>query len=117
MKSIYYARLDSGGLLTTNLQLYTVRQAIKYWLQLEKDYKSKTFDENILKERYVFIVILCGTSVTQLLGQNCLKVKDNKVDNPKTLFREAIFDKERCTKTVFKKFENFIDDYEYKDER
>ena len=84
----YYYHLDSSG-EDTNLQLYSFRQAKKYWRGLEKDYAEYgEFTENF-KERIVFILANLGLSISQLLGQN-IPTPGEKVPYPITIFNEFI---------------------------
>jgi hypothetical protein len=65
----HYYHLDSSG-EHTNLQLYSLRQARKYWAELQADYVADREETERLKERCVFILATLGLSISQLLGQN-----------------------------------------------
>ena len=63
-----YCEIDSTGAAATNLQLYSLHQAYKYWKKLEAGHSELTKEE--LREQAVLICSLLGTSLCQLLGQN-----------------------------------------------
>ena len=65
----HYYHLDSLG-EDTNLQLYSLRQARKYWADVQTDYAKYSEGTQRLKERCVFILATLGLSISQLLGQN-----------------------------------------------
>ena len=64
-----YYHLDSNG-EDTNLQLYSLKQAMKYWEELQDDLSKYGEDASDVRERCVFILSNLGLSVSQLLGQN-----------------------------------------------
>src|SRR5262245_60144804 len=64
----YYCYLDSNGQRETNLQLFSLRRAIKEWEILQSKHDILSPDEAM--ERNVFIVATLGLSLSQLLGQN-----------------------------------------------
>ena len=68
MTNYYYHLITEGE--DTNLQLYSFRQAKRYWNELRNEYAE--FGENTehLKERCVFVLATLGLSISQLLGQN-----------------------------------------------
>lgn len=53
---------------SSNLQLFSLQQAFRYWNELQESKTSITAYE--IKERLVFIIVRAGTSLSQLLGQN-----------------------------------------------
>jgi len=65
----HYYHLDSTGEYT-NLQLYSLRQAQRYWREIQQDYQKYGEDTENLKERCVFVIAALGLSISQLLGQN-----------------------------------------------
>jgi len=84
----YYYYLNSDG-PDTNLQLYSLHQAKRYWRDLRFDYLhdgDKTAD---LKERCVFVVAVMGLSISQLLGQNPVELS-GRVDFPVPLFERLV---------------------------
>ena len=68
MVSRYY-HLDTSG-EDTNLQLYSLKQAMTYWEQLERDLEQHGEDAPNVRERCVFVLSNLGVSISQLLGQN-----------------------------------------------
>lgn len=84
----HYYRLDSSG-EDTNLQLYSLRQARKYWQKLRADYTDTGEDTEDLKERCVFILATLGMSISQLLGQNDPSA-GVKVGYPIDIFRKFV---------------------------
>jgi hypothetical protein len=65
----HYYHLDTSG-EDTNLQLYCLKQAMKYWGELQDDLSNYGEDAPDVRERCVFILSNLGLSVSQLLGQN-----------------------------------------------
>lgn len=65
----HYYHLDSNG-EDTNLQLYSLKQAMTYWEQLESDLEAYGDDAPNVRERSVFVLANLGLSISQLLGQN-----------------------------------------------
>ena len=64
----YYYHLDSTGEYT-NVQLYSLRQAKRYWRKIQKDYQKYGEHTENLKERCVFVLATLGLSISQLLGR------------------------------------------------
>ncbi len=76
-----FYHLDSSG-EGTNLQLFSIRQAWRYWNRLQG--KTDYLDASQIRERCVFIVAALGMSVSQLLGQN-VEVLKPRLDVPEYL--------------------------------
>lgn len=103
----HYYHLDSSG-EETNLQLYSLRQAKKYWKELNTDYMEFGEDTVLLKERLVFILSSIGLSISQLLGQNDPILTDaNRY--PIQIFNAFVDEHEldQELKTKFEKFNYF----------
>jgi len=64
-----YYHLDTSG-EHTNLQLYSLKQAMKYWNDLRGDVAAYGEDALHVRERCVFVLSCLGLSLSQLLGQN-----------------------------------------------
>ncbi len=84
----HYYRLDSSG-EDTNLQLYSLRQARKYWRELRHDYAQDGEVSENLRERCVFILATLGLSISQLLGQN-EPTPGGKVRYPIEIFKDFV---------------------------
>ena len=65
----HYYHLDTSG-EHTNLQLYSLKQAMKYWNELQRDVAAYGEDALQVRERCVFVLANLGLSISQLLGQN-----------------------------------------------
>lgn len=109
----YYYNLDSGG-AHTNLQLYSLKKAYDEWMSLFSDYKRYGENTEYLKERLAFLVSCLGLSLSQLLGQNPVKIK-KKIDRPDmllaTFLNESKYDKRKKT-LLNKKFAELITYYD-----
>ena len=79
-----FCYLDSNHAIdSTNLQLYSLKQAARCWNELSSDFsKYKESEIKDLQERLVFIVNCLGLSVSQLLGQNWPSENSDKMDCP-----------------------------------
>jgi hypothetical protein len=88
----YYCRCASaGGLLDTNLQLYSLQQAANGWNDLVKTIAARGLDSvDNLKERLTFILSCLGLSLSQLLGQNSPSPDKDKVDQPGKLLQNIL---------------------------
>jgi len=104
-----YYFIDSNG-PDTNLQLYSLQQAMLYWSALEKELESKSQVEHF-HERCVFIICTMGLSVSQLLGQNVLE-PSGKVPSPSKIF-ESLIDKHNLDSSLKNQFKDFIDTYDH----
>ena len=100
----HYYHLDSNG-EDTNLQLYSLKQAMRYWEDLERDIASYGDDASDVKERCVFVLASLGLSVSQLLGQNNPNPKDS-VPYPLELVSSFV-DEHGLDPKVKKDFERF----------
>ncbi|WP_431023944.1 hypothetical protein [Halomonas sp. H5] len=105
---IRYYHLDSSGCEDTNLQLYSLKQAKLQWDELERKVSNVGLVSN-LHERCVFIIIILGVSISQLLGQNN-PYPSNRVPTPKDIFKSLV-QKHSLSDTLISEFENFIDAY------
>jgi hypothetical protein len=79
-----YYEVSTDGIYT-NLQLYTLVQAQRYWNALVADHLEQKDATEDLVERCVFIVAILGLSVSQLLGQNDPTPKERKIASPKDI--------------------------------
>jgi hypothetical protein len=80
-----FYRLDSG-LAVTNLQLFALYKATETWLEIKdthEDYASQT------RGPCAFVVATMGLSLSQLLGQNPVKIphEDDGVASPEEALR------------------------------
>ena len=100
----HYYRVDSSG-EHTNLQLYSFKQARKYWKKLECDYAQLGQDTVDLRERCVFVLATLGLSISQLLGQNNPNVRKT-VPFPMRVFK-AFVDKHGLDPSLTAEFQNF----------
>jgi hypothetical protein len=73
----------------SNLQLFSLKQAYRYFEELEKN--GSNFTDFRKKDYIVFIIVCAGTSISQLLGQNTThkqkKTDSTRVDGPQYLFK------------------------------
>jgi hypothetical protein len=106
MAPYYY--IDSNG-EHTNLQLYSLKQAKKYWESIEADVATGGPVQD-LHERCVFVINVVGPSVSQLLGQNNPEPND-RVPSPAMIFN-ALVDKHGLAECVKDQFRDFIDAYD-----
>lgn len=104
----YYV-LDSGGAFT-NLQLYSLKEALRCWFDLRLDYEHEGDHTSQLKERCVFAVAALGLSLSQLLGQNDPFPEPNSVRFPRQSFR-SLATIHNFDKTLVSDFERFLDVY------
>ena len=100
----HYYHLDSNG-EDTNLQLYSLKQAMKYWEELERDVMNYGDDVLDVRERCVFVLASLGLSISQLLGQNNPR-PSNYVPHPNVLVR-AFVEKHGLDPELKTKFERF----------
>ena len=77
----YYCYLESYGAYT-NLQLYSLKKAYEEWETLSESYEQCGDNTENLKEKLVFVVSCLGLSLSQLLGQNAVNIKE-KLDSPR----------------------------------
>ena len=103
MVSRYY-HLDSSG-EDTNLQLYSLKQAMSYWEQLESDLDQHGDAALNVRERCVFVLSNLGLSISQLLGQNN-PAPSERVPYPRDLVA-AFVDKHQLDPEIKNKFERF----------
>ena len=111
MKSIPFYCRESGG-IGTNLQLHSLREAWRFWQDLQC--KKDSLSESRIRERCVVIVALLGLSVSQLLGQN-VSINSKDVPAPRTLLQTFLnktsLPKQRKT-SVIKRFNHFLNFYD-----
>lgn len=103
MASHYY-HLDSSG-EDTNLQLYSLKQAMIYWGELERDLAQYGDSVANVRERCVFVLANLGLSISQLLGQNNPRPTDS-VPYPRDLVA-AFIDAHELDPEIKNKFERF----------
>lgn len=104
----HYYHLTSDG-PDTNLQLYSLRQAGKYWNDLVDETSTGAYAEDF-HERCVFVVCTIGLSVSQLLGQN-VPVPDKRVPSPEKIF-QVLSEKHGFDPCLTVDFKRFIDRYD-----
>ncbi|RWH67069.1 hypothetical protein [Mesorhizobium sp.] len=105
-----YYEVSTDGIYT-NLQLYTLVQAQRYWNALVADHLEQKDATEDLVERCVFIVAILGLSVSQLLGQNDPTPKERKIASPKDIWRRfASHHNVMEVSTI--EFDQFIDVYD-----
>src|SRR5208337_1741590 len=93
---------------SSNLQLFSLRQAHRYWDELQG--RKATLTPHQVKEYLVFVVVCAGTSISQLLGQNAVHSgTGNNVDSPKLLFCR-VFGEGHSKELDFKTFIKLYDD-------
>lgn len=107
---MYYYHLDSNGDAETNLQLYSLKQAKKYWAALECDVSEGGYIHD-LHERCVFVVCTIGLSVSQLLGQNAPEPHGSTVPNPSRIF-SLLVDQHGMDQSLKSRFREFVDAYD-----
>lgn len=111
----YYCYLDSSfSVESTNLQLYSLKKAYEEWKFLSDNYKQDGDNTENLNERLVFIVSCLGLSLSQLLGQNAVIIKQ-KLDRPDALLAAFLNESnyERDKKNLLnRKFNTFIEYYD-----
>ena len=102
--AVYYW-LDTGG-ENTNLQLFSLKQAKKYWEEIQADYEN--YGEFIpeLKERSVFVLASLGLSISQLLGQVNPNLSE-RVPSPGKIFNDFV-DTNNIDPSLKKQFEEFV---------
>ncbi|MEI9406897.1 hypothetical protein [Mesorhizobium argentiipisi] len=106
-----YYSINTDGTASTNLQLYALRQARRYWNELAANYlQDKEATENLV-ERCVFIVATLGLSVSQLLGQNDPAPLAGRVASPKVIWRRFVV-QHGVTDLSADEFDKFIDIYD-----
>lgn len=84
MIRLYYSVSSDGD--DTNLQLYSLRQAIRHWVGLLEDFEESGERTDDLHERCVFAIASLGLSLSQLLGQNDPSPPSQRVREMKTIF-------------------------------
>lgn len=109
----YYCHLNSGGHVSTNLQLFSLRAAISYW----KDFQGISSPSLSQEKQYgMLITVLLGSSLAQLLGQNFnLHKNSQQVDKPDTLLSnlfKTIRISPQDQQRIQREFSDFIVDYD-----
>ena len=93
---------------SSNLQLFSLRQAFRYWKELQEN--KATLTPHQVTEYLVFILVCTGTSISQLLGQNAVHTATGtRVDPPKRLFNQ-VFGSGHSKEGDFKTFIDLYDD-------
>ncbi|MBZ9974385.1 MULTISPECIES: hypothetical protein [unclassified Mesorhizobium] len=103
--------MNTDGSCSTNLQLYALLQAKRYWNVLAADYLRDKQDTNDLVERCVFIVATLGLSVSQLLGQNDPAPTIGKIASPRSIWKRFVA-KHGVTDVSTDEFEKFMEIYD-----
>jgi hypothetical protein len=104
----YYVRDTSGE--HTNLQLYALKQAVRYWDELQRDIvEHGEGATDWVRERCVFVLAALGLSISQLLGQNNPNPTD-KVPYLPELFEDFVR-AHHLTEAPIAKFKRFNDLY------
>ncbi|MEK6878245.1 MAG: hypothetical protein AABY22_01485 [Nanoarchaeota archaeon] len=110
----YFFYLDTGGESCSNLQLYSLTQAIKYFNEVTIKYNKTGKDSPALIESYVFIISCLGLSISQLLGQNYSK-KEKNIPKLGPIFSDILQRekkiKKRRKKIITKNFDDLIYSY------
>ena len=99
----YYRRDTSGE--DTNLQLYSLKQASRYWHELVHDIEIHRDGTPNVRERCVFVLASLGLSISQLLGQNNPH-PSGKVPNPIEIF-SAFVKEHNLEPALTSQFERF----------
>lgn len=99
----YYYRQSYGA--ETNLQLYSLKQALLAWDKIEHDYSRHKDNAPDLRERCVFALSTLGLSISQLLGQNNPNPSD-KVPYPAKLLKDFVH-KHQLNPDLLVKFDRF----------
>lgn len=109
----YYCYLESYGAYT-NLQLYSLKKAYEEWDALSESYRQCGDNTQNLKEKLVFVLSCLGLSLSQLLGQNAVIMKQ-KLDRPDALL-SVFLNESNCgrdkKRLLNRKFDNFIEYYD-----
>lgn len=103
-----YYHLTSDG-PDTNLQLYSLRQAARYWRALVDEASHGSFVD-YFHERCVFVVCTIGLSVSQLLGQN-VPVRTKRVPSLEAIF-QMLAVKHGWDSCLSADFNRFVDRYD-----
>lgn len=106
-----FASFTSEGPDRANLQLYTLAKAIEHWRATHRAATEYPREKpEWLLERYVFTIVLFGTSVTQLLGQNVAEadLEATRTPSPGDIYRST-FGFARHDKHRFEEFFKFYD--------
>lgn len=104
-----YFSINTDGIYSTNLQLYSLLQAKRYWKALARDYRRHNQATGHLTERCVFIVATLGLSVSQLLGQNDPAPR-SRVATPSEIWKRFV-DQHGVTDVSTGEFDKLIDVY------
>lgn len=107
MAHYYYVTTDGPD---TNLQLYSLRQAHRYWSRLTADVAEGSYVEDF-QERCVFVVCTIGLSISQLLGQNN-PAPTARVPPPSEIF-ESLVQKHNLDAALLPRFTEFIHAYDH----
>lgn len=81
---IPFAQIDSESIGLRNLQLYFWRNAVEHFYEMAANVDEYTFDEAVFDVDASMVIVLGGTSISQLLGQQWrngnIKTNDDKPD-------------------------------------
>lgn len=106
-----YYSINTDGTSSTNLQLFALLQARRYWNELAVNYLQDKEATKDLIERCVFIVATLGMSVSQLLGQNDPAPPAGRVASPRAIWRRFVA-QHGVTEVGTDEFDKFIDIYD-----
>jgi hypothetical protein len=114
---MYYCRLESPpDAVSTNLQLFSLNQAAKYWddlIVLDANAGIQNVEDG--SERIAFTLTCLGLSLSQLLGQNSPSPETDKIKSPAqllgVLLRKALIDPTR-RKLLNSTFIDFLSYYD-----
>ena len=110
----YYCSLQSSGNNYTNLQLYSLLQAWRLWKEVDAPKRHESPGK--IRERCGVVIILLGSSLYQLLGQNCPgNEKSRKTPAGKALLNcvlEALNIKGHNVSELTSRFDAFVDVYD-----
>ncbi|TGQ12131.1 MULTISPECIES: hypothetical protein [unclassified Mesorhizobium] len=105
-----YYEVSTDGIYT-NLQLYSLVQAQRYWNGLVADHLERKDATEDLIERCVFIVATLGLSISQLLGQNDPAPRAGRIAAPKDIWRRFA-SRHNVVDVSTVEFDQFIDIYD-----
>jgi hypothetical protein len=102
-----FAEQTSEGPSVFNIQLATWKIAIERWRGLEERFRDDECDFNKFFEEACVILVLAGTSASQLLGQNTSSTSSH-VPSVENLVDELVPDRELCL--TMKEFNSTYED-------
>lgn len=111
----YFFIRQTGGDSKSNLQLFSLIQAERYWLKAQEIYGKNEKDTPKLIEYYAFIISCIGLSLTQLLGQN-YSGQNKRIPSPVDLFKHVLENAKNMPEKAYKDldaaFKDLIETYD-----